>query len=373
MKKILSLCLVLLFLSPVLFADDAKTMPGKVGRLYLAPSMTFVPGQYDEKAKRSDYEAGTLKIFNLGFALEYGFNDWITGAAQWAPGITVASDIKPALKEKGMDPKGDINTNGTADLFLGVKFQLISWTNETPQKEKTVSTHDNIRFSVAPGIKIPLGGPDFEEEAKNMGKDEDATFGSMDKHALAMGGRFYLDFMLSKNFFINLYNETIFYPVKQDLNKAGPEFYAIKGAIAPGMGPAAATVMAAEGEIDYKLDMTWEVEPNYTFHPGDGVSLAVGLPLKYTFSPPPEFSVETKLSGPAKAGVEKAIIDNLEAQFGKQNGTHTLGLNPSATAFFYKLPMPLEFKAQYNIPLWARSEKAKHTFALQIRAYFKIP
>ena len=69
MKKVLVLSMALVLLGSALFADDAKVMPARVGRLYLAPTFSFAPGEYDSDG---DYQGfnGNVNVFNLGFALE---------------------------------------------------------------------------------------------------------------------------------------------------------------------------------------------------------------------------------------------------------------------------------------------------------------
>ncbi|MDR2144235.1 MAG: hypothetical protein LBP29_07690, partial [Treponema sp.] len=90
MKKIIALGLVC-FLCGTAFVsgDDAKVMPGRVGRIYFAPSFGFANGAYDEDGKYETYDSGegAMKLFNLGFALEYGVINWVTAAVQWAPGV----------------------------------------------------------------------------------------------------------------------------------------------------------------------------------------------------------------------------------------------------------------------------------------------
>ena len=52
--------------------------------------------------------------------------------------------------------------------------------------------------------------------------------------------------------------------------------------------------------------------------------------------------------------------------------SHVLYVNPNVSVFFMKFFLPLEFKLQYNIPVWGQSSQATNTIALQIKAYFKI-
>ena len=410
MKKIFSFGLAFLLLAPALFADDAKVMPALVGRFYIAPNFTIAPGAFDEDGKLENFDDGSVNVFNLGFALEFGVIDWITAALQWVPGVTVWSDIKPAL---GGVVKGDVNTNGVGDLFLGAKLQIVGAT--APVKS------NNVRFAAAPGVKIPLPGPDFEEEYKKFvknqgGQSNDAvTFSSMDNHVFAAGGRFYFDYTLNDNFFINLYNETIFYPVKQDLNKYGPYFAGLKSglsalepvmsgaeAFAPGITKAFNDI---SGEVNYKNKITFELEPVFSTNLADGVVFTAGLPINYSYKPAYDFTLDinnvknkTKTAKAAvdatlnsmtpdpnnpaymglatlQGGLELAegMLDEktlLEMAGLEGKASHALSINPGVSVFMMKLPLPLEFKLQYNIPVWGQETQARHTMAFQIRAYF---
>jgi len=419
MKRFLILGLVFLLLGSALFADDAKVMPGRLGRFYFAPSFSFAPGAYDSDGNYESFDDGSVKVLNMGFALEYGIIDWLTFAIQWAPGWTVWSDIEAASGFK------DSNTNGVADIFLGAKFQIIG--ANAPVKTEM------FRLAVAPGLAIPLPGPDFEEEFKNVREGKKATLGSMDKHVLGAGGRFYFDWNINKKFFINLYNETLFYPIKNDLNKHSPNLAGLKAqmlgmaaAVGPGMGiaeflsnfPPGTTVeslmgtsipdgyggtivvtpafiesiMAAgtaealrlaqgfvdnvKGEVDYKYRLTFEIEPVFSSMVADGIIFTAGLPVNYVFSPAYEYTVKGLAPIAAFAGQfapnlasEKAILETARLV---GNDAHILSLKPNVSLFLLKTPLPLEFKFQYNAPIYGQNVNATHTMALQVRAYFKI-
>jgi hypothetical protein len=66
------LTVVLLLALGAGFNGGAKTLPRRVGRLWLAPAAAVAPGGY---GKDGDYKAyasgeGSLKMLNPGFALE---------------------------------------------------------------------------------------------------------------------------------------------------------------------------------------------------------------------------------------------------------------------------------------------------------------
>ncbi|MFH2114939.1 MAG: hypothetical protein ABIJ86_10585, partial [Spirochaetota bacterium] len=95
MKKITVLALVCVLLAgSFAFADEATVLPAGVGRFYVANTYAFVDGEYDADGELVEYSAGdgAIKLYNLGLALEYGVNDWISAAAQWAPGANLWSE-----------------------------------------------------------------------------------------------------------------------------------------------------------------------------------------------------------------------------------------------------------------------------------------
>ena len=383
MKKLVALSVLLLCFGAFAFADDAITMPQGVGRFYVAPSFTFANGGFDDDGKLRDF-SDPLQVFNLGFALEYGILPWITAAVQWVPGWTPWSDAKPAAlgalapaaAELGMTSadilKGDVTTNGVADLFVGAKLQILG--------DAGPVENDMFRFAVAPGVIIPLPGPDFSKEADKVfgtmppGTNDEITFASMDRHVFAAGGRFYFDWVINDNFFINLYNETIFYPVAQDLDNDGPTLAVAKnmaalGAIGASQPQLVPSIMAITGEVNYKYQLTFELEPVYKTELADGVSLTAGLPITYRYIPAPDYTLDIPDSIPAGFGLKEGI----EAAFADPKDQHSLYVSPSVSVMLMNTPLPLEFKLQYRLPVWGQNVNAGHTVMLQIRAYFAIP
>ncbi len=128
------------------FADDALVLPAKVLRVTTALSFGSFDEEYDADGKAQD--ATETSFTNVGAAVEYGVNDWVTAALQWAPGYNITSEID------GQKAK----INGPLDIFAGAKFQIVG--------AKAPVVNEQFRFAVAPGIKIPLPGADFTEERK---------------------------------------------------------------------------------------------------------------------------------------------------------------------------------------------------------------
>jgi len=378
MKKILICGLALLVLGTALFADDAKVMPARVGRIYFAPTFGFANGAFDKDGDYEEFDTdnGSMKFFNMGFALEYGIIEWITAALQWAPGWNAWSKIE-------MGAPVDTNLNGVADLFLGAKLQIIG--GQAPVQ------NDLVRLALAPGVKIPLPGPDYEEEAINMGKGDPVTVANIDKHVLGIGGRFYFDYVISDSFFINLYSEFIGYPVKGDLEKNGFTGYMAAGmaeyglqastaAMSGGLYTAGSIKAIDEIKTNYGYDLTFELEPVFSTSLAQTTTLTAGLPFNFKLNPAQKNEVTlTKdfagllngfMPGAADMAVE-TTEDSLKQAFG-EDPSYTFTVKPNVSVFFMGWALPTEFKLQYSIPVAGKLNQALHAITLQAKLYFKI-
>ena len=390
MKKLFIIGLALLLTGTAMFAEDAKVMPMMVGRVYMAPLFSFAPGSFDKDGSYEKYDDGTVKAFNMGFVFEYGVINWISAALQWVPGWTAVSDVKPAAPA-ALGVTGDVNTNGFADIFAGFKIQLVG--EKAPLKKTSM-----FRLAVAPGVVIPVSGPDFEHEIDIVNNGDPATIKSMDKHVFAFGGRVYFDYLVNKNFFINMYNETLFYPVNQDMNRDGPTLAFARKAIPKGIyqatydkvigmgaGEAAAEAQATgamnaatgafkktSGEVNYNYRTTFELEPVFTTPITSGLSFTAGLPLNYRYIPPFQYYI-SDLETPAALTAANVNLRSLLLDALNEGEKHVLSLNPNITFFLTSTPMPLEFKFIYSIPVYGENTPAQHYMMLQIRVYFALP
>ncbi|AEF82583.1 hypothetical protein [Leadbettera azotonutricia] len=342
MKKIVSLVVLgILCGTMAIFAEDAKAMPARMGRFYLAPSFSFANQTFDKDGERQDTTdgKGAVKMFNLGFALEYGIISWITGAIQWAPGWNVWSDLDFNLRQitGGVAPSDkeiEANLKDFGDIFLGAKIQIIG--PAAPVQSEM------FRLAFGPGVKIPLPGPDFEDEYAKLSKDigsvmtggdpsETITVSRLDKHVFSFGLRSYFDYIINSHFSLNLYNEFLYYPIKAKGNK-----YA--------MG------VPSSVDVAYGYDLTFEFEPHFDTVFGNAILFHAGLPVTYKTSP------DVKVNGTTR----------------DDSGMQSLSLKPNVSVFFTQMPLPLQFQLGYTLPLWGVNTPATNTIVLQIRAYFKI-
>jgi hypothetical protein len=358
MKKILIPVWFCFFVVPALvFAENAEVLPSRTGRVYAAPTFAFVNGGFDQDGEywKYDDEGGSLMALNLGFAAEYGILDWLTASLQWAPGWTPWSVVDHSLPN-------EVNVNGLADIFAGMKLQLIG--KNAPVKAGW------LRLALAPGIKIPLPGPDFTEEAQKIADGDAGSIGNQDKHVLGAGGRGYLDVIFTEYFFINLYGEFIYYPLKGKLEDSGLDGYEIAAKINSSKKTIGNAIEA--GGVYYGYDLTFEAEPVFTLPLGRGVSFSAGLPFNYKQSPGKRYDLTVTHTGDPN---KDKLIDSTETGIREQlneGSTALFSIKPNASIFFTALKVPIEFKLSYSVPLLGKNEGAAQSLTLQAKLYFRI-
>jgi len=319
MKRSIVFGLTFLLLGTTLFADHARVMPARVGRFYVVPTFITFDQNFDRNGNRTDEEVFPTRMFNLGFALEYGINSWITAAAQWTPGINLWSDVTGV--------NGEIA--GMGDLFLGAKIQIAG--------PAAPVASDTFRLAFGPGLKIPLSSPDFRGE---VGRST-PNLARLDNHVLGVGLRTYLDWVVSEFFYLNFYNEFLFYPMSGSFSNLG-----LREAAQVAMGA------APNADVNFGYDTTFELEPTFTFRSAEpNIAFEIGLPLNYFFTP-----------GYTVSGV--SALD--------EGSVHRLSFGPNVSVFFLDWALPMEFLAAYSIPIWGENTPVRHVVSFQVRAYFRI-
>lgn len=314
MKKFLVLLLVLAALAPA-FADDAKVLPKGVFRL----SFVFASNTFDQKfgtdGELADSVYGEVSALTVGTAVEFGVTDQITAAVQWTPAwiFSTSFDTVPAVP----NPQ-NAKATGLADLFVGAKIQVIG-ANGFIENEK-------LRVAFAPGALIPLDDPDFTAELTKALNGDEYIVQSPSIQAVGLGFRAYFDWVLNKLFFLNLYNQTIFYlPVTKD------------------------AFGTAEAEYAYGYKLTFEAEPHFDYSFSDKVSVSVGVPVTFTMSPDYE--------------VGGAVVAD--------SASSLLTVSPSASVFVMAF-MPFELKAGYTLPILGTNANASSTLVLQLKTFLKF-
>ncbi|WP_321991067.1 hypothetical protein [Marispirochaeta aestuarii] len=323
MKKLALLLLALAIVIPA-FADDAKVLPAGVLRTTIAAVYNTFDEEYDEDGDKVDATNGKVAVFNLGAALEYGITDQITLALQWTPGYNFYSDIEDL---------DDADVNGAQDLFIGAKAQFLGPNGFVP--------NDQMRFAAAAGVLVPLKSTDWKEEFENRLAGDEYNTGSGSREVIGLGFRLYYDYLVNKNFFVNLYNETIFFP-EQETNTF--EYAAVQW-LAGGMN----TDAIEDVKYAYGYKTTFEIEPVYTHPVNEKLDITGSLPFNYVMTPDIE-------------------IDGTEQD---DSATSFLKMTPYVAAFF-KTTMPFELKAGYSIPLMGKNNSVASTVVFQFKSYLKF-
>jgi hypothetical protein len=398
MKKCLLICLALLTLCGVLFAEDANVLPGRVGRIYTIPVYRFYDGAYDGDGKYAAYAGGgAMKAFILAFAVEYGVNDWITAAVQWTPALAAWSDVDTALGipsgqwssyPGGLASSSSVNGNGLADIFVGAKIQFIG--------EKAPIKNDMFHVAVAPGIIVPLPGPDYQKMFNNMLANNAVTAQNVDNHVFGLGARFWVDFFL-ENFVTHLYSEFKYYPVKGKISDRSFQDYLQLQIYNAAISTAGAS---QKDEVDYGYNLTVELEPVYSFKNLGPGKLGVGAALNYVLNPgvkygginnPGNVPGLTALSPFADPGISQRLRISPNVGYTIANETLSVEgkvsyladayqtddklqhrIKPEVNVFLYKTFLPIEIKARYEIPVWGKNAPAQHQMDLELRFYLKI-
>ena len=340
-KRLMGLALAFMLLAPtIVFAEDALVLPARVGRVYAVPTFIHASQAFDVDGNRVD--ANTTNMFNLGFALEYGITSWITAAVQWTPGVNVWSNV-----DLGDGLEGRVS--GRGDLFAGAKLQIMG--------PAAPITNNRFRLAFAPGVKIPLGRPDFSGEPAVLATGGTPNVARLDNHVFAFGLRSFFDFVITDFLFINLFNEVIFHPVSGRFGDLG------LGQAAQAAAIGAATGMDIAGaDVDFRYQLRFQIGPqfNHLFQ-APLISFSAALPLTYVFTP-----------GFTVADDARTVIMAAGQPDPNQGNVHNLFIRPNVSAFFMGLPLPMEFVLGYRIPLWGENVSAQHVVDFQIRFYFSF-
>ena len=351
------------------FADDAKVLPAGVLRTTLAPIFVTSQSSFSsdfEVDRSSDTET---KFFNLGLALEYGVTDWITAAVQWAPGWTIWSEVDPDTgNELFDDADEDAELHRFFDVFAGAKVQVIG--------ENAPVQRSDMRFAFAPGVKIPLGYPDWDDQYDGSLSGGDANFEDPhvfatpqrgpDTNAFGVGGRIYYDYIINENWFINLFSEAGVYIGE---TRAPNLPYHMLAELLNDLGEDYDT-----DEFGYGWDIQFEIEPHFETMVGEGMLFAASLPINIDYLP------EITLGGDKLSDIADDMSDHpapgagdsLDAAWGDEGPSSLLTVGPKLKFFARSWTVPTEFIAQYNIPVAGRRVNASHSFVLQIRNYLSF-
>ena len=321
MKKLL-LLLALVVIGTALFADDALVLPKGVMRVRLTNTYAFMDQAYDDSGSLQDDREVKMDI--LGAAFELGMTDQITLGIQWAPGYTVWSEIE------GVD---DGKLTGVHHLYLGTKIQLLG--------EKAFIPSEKMRFTVTPGVRIPLQKYDVESEFTNYSTGKEYQLDSVDNEAWGIGGRLKFDYLFTDSFYLNLYTEMIYnLPTKRNLDIGS----------AGGLYPVIGSAAFGDFEYEYGLDALFEIDPHYDWSITEGHTLSFSLPTRYTYIP--------------ELTVEGDAIPN--------SGGYMVTLTPTLNYFNTSSMIPWEASIDYSIPVMGKNASRTNTITFQLKLYAQL-
>ena len=212
-------------------------------------------------------------------------------------------------------------------LGLALDYGLLNWLTASVQWIPGVAisseAYDNVSdvSELFVGAKIQLLGEQghFRSSEFRFAIAPGVFVPLMENQVFAAGARFYFDWIFNRNFFVTLSNETLFFPGNQNFRNAGPEFYGI------------------DEDVNYSL--RFGIGSVFTAPIANGIDFTVGLPATYRYLPVPQ---------------------------------HSIVVSPHASLFFTNTRFPLEFKFQYDAPLWGMSSLARHNASLHVRMYFAL-
>ncbi|WP_028972573.1 hypothetical protein [Spirochaeta cellobiosiphila] len=372
MKKLLGLLLIASLAGTALFADDAQVLPAGVMRLYLVEAFSNVDEIYDKDGEAQDAKEASYSIFNSGAALELGVTEQISAAVQWAPGYTVTSEfdgdptygyasiLAGIEKNSGSANASAASTvlkandkatiNEPQDLFAGAKIQILG--------NQGYIQNEKFRFSIAPGIQIPTANVDYTKEVENYLDGKDYTPSSGSREVMGYGGRIYADYVFNEMFFINIYNQSIYFPKTKtkDFKSALTDYadgayatYAVQEGYELSPSKPSASDYVKDHDFEYGYELTFELEPHFSYPVAKKMDFNLGVPLTYVTSP------AVKVDGEERKDTDK----------------YTLTIGPSVGLFFTTM-IPFEIKARYVQPLAGKNANKSSNFVFQVQIYGQL-
>jgi len=331
MKKTLLLLAAVLFVSPA-FAGDASVLGRGFLSLMTVPVYYWYSGEYDEDGEYRDLGDGELSTnyASLGLAASYSPLDWVGISALWVPGVTLASEVDVDL---GSTSGADIA--GISNLSLGAAFQLIG--------SKAPINSERFRFTLTPGVKIPINNVDFEEQYENYLAGDDVTVVNLDKRVIGLTGKASLDYVISAKWFVDLTVKGAYYPGKvdyKDYSFANYGTYKYKKLL---FG------VDDNPEMTYGSEFAVEIDPHFSTFLGLNAIFSLNCPLAF------EYVGDTTMDG--------------ESQ---DDANWLLSAIPGVSVVFIKTPVPLVVALNYGQPLAGSKVAASHTLFAYLGVVLKL-
>jgi hypothetical protein len=335
-RALFGVCLSVAIFSLPIRADDALVLPRGAWRFYLVPTWTTVQAIYDAHGERQKIPAGAGRIesFNLGYALEYGVNSWLSAGFQWSPGTTFSSSFDYPSPDPMRRDKAKLSD--AFDALVGFRLQLIGSTTRDPKRETGLSQDDTWRLAVGFGLKMPLTRIDWDREAANFFEGKAYLAQAADKHLLTPIMSLHADYVFLKSrrceLFVNLYSQYTPYLSRARYRETG---------LAPYLNPAMADVM-----IEYGYDVLVEVDPRFEAWVVPRVlRLGIYLPVRRKSAPASE-------------------LDGIS----QRNESYRATFSPTLDLFVLVSGIPLELRIGYQRTFAGRNAPQGNTLIILFRA-----
>jgi hypothetical protein len=282
---------MVIILTAAVYAEDATAVPAKTLRFGADTTVGFVREGWDGDGKKTEMPDAVIVSTKLKAA--YGFSGWFSAVFDWSPGVTDADLTGIDIGDDGNGPEEIYE--GLGDFRLKGPFQIIG--------DNALLSSRRFRMRVAPGVVIPFPGID----------DKDA----LGNHAWGAGGDVSFDALITDDFFVNMYSEVYFFPVRN------------------------------ESETNNKWEFSLEAGPRYTVTVGTA-RLAFALPVHWAF---------------ADRNDKNVLIDGISA--------HLLTLRPSV-ALQLTRPFKVNIEIEYTCPLYGKNNYAVHGITIKAPVNFNF-
>ena len=259
-------------------ADDALVLPPGLFRIYAVPAWTEVKATWDGEGVRHEIPEGSGRIrsFNLGMAVEYGVNRWLTAGIQLTPGANLSSSFDVPSSDPGHRDRA--NLDDTFDALAGFKIGLVGSTGKDPARTTGLFLSDSFRVALGLAVKFPVTTIDWGREARRYAEGSSYLVQAVDKHLVAPVFGLHVDWVVTRTrareLYVNLYGQYIPYLATASYAETSLGRY---------LDPSLAGV-----RIDHRYDLYLEVEPRFDLWVVPGI-LRAGfyLPVRDRIYPAP--------------------------------------------------------------------------------------
>jgi hypothetical protein len=334
-RTLLGYFLISVFFRIPEMADDALVLPRHAWRFYLIPIWTTVHANFDANGERQPIPvgAGRIESFNLGYAIEYGINNWLTTGFQWSPGTTLSSafDFPPGDPQR----RDKARLNDAFDAKIGFKLQMIGAPSKDPKRATGLFQSDTLRLAVAFGVKLPLIAIDWDREATDFLHGNSYLAQAADRHLAAPIVSLHVDYVFLKDrqseFFVNFYSQYVPYLSTGRYRMTSLARYL--------------NLALADSQIDYGYDLLVEIDPRLEkWIVPRALRIGCYLPVRYKTAP------ATRLDG----------VEQHDISYG-------VTVFPTLDLFWMLPRFPIEIKIGYQYNFAGKNSPQAHTLAIILR------